>query len=86
MPPRMHAGIESATMSISSSPVAQAAFCASMQADVPKQYLKLRGMPVACHSLVTFAQMPEVKEIVVVCENEWRCAYMVESLDAHAAS
>ena len=43
-----------------------------MGAAVPKQYLDLRGQPIATYSLCAFASMPSVGEIVVVCEPEWR--------------
>ncbi|PRW56614.1 2-C-methyl-D-erythritol 4-phosphate chloroplastic [Chlorella sorokiniana] len=43
-----------------------------MGAPIPKQYLELRGQPIATYSMQTFAAMPQVKEIVVVCEPEWR--------------
>jgi 2-C-methyl-D-erythritol 4-phosphate cytidylyltransferase len=51
-----------------------------MQAKIPKQYLELQGMPIACHSFVTFAKMPETREIVIVCEPDWRCAVLVIDL------
>lgn len=38
----------------------------------PKQFLPLRGQPIALHSFHLFAQMPEVDEIVVVCAPEYR--------------
>lgn len=43
-----------------------------MGAPIPKQYLELSGQPIATYSLKTFASMPEVGEIVVVCEDEYR--------------
>lgn len=43
-----------------------------MQAPIPKQYLDLLGAPIATYSLRTFAGMPEVGEIIVVCEPEYR--------------
>eukprot|EP00887_Chlorella_sp_A99_P006085 scaffold22.g6085.t1 len=43
-----------------------------MGASIPKQYLQLCGQPIATYSLATFAGMPEVGEVVVVCEPEWR--------------
>lgn len=43
-----------------------------MGASIPKQYLELKGQPIATYSMQTFAAMPEVGEIVVVCEPEWR--------------
>ncbi|XP_040383775.1 2-C-methyl-D-erythritol 4-phosphate cytidylyltransferase, chloroplastic isoform X1 [Oryza brachyantha] len=39
-----------------------------MGASMPKQYLPLLGLPIALHSLKTFCQMKEVKEVVVVCD------------------
>lgn len=44
------------------------------QAPIPKQYLDLLGSPIATYSLRTFGAMPEVGEIIVVCEPEYRCA------------
>uniref|UniRef100_A0A224X8W5 2-C-methyl-D-erythritol 4-phosphate cytidylyltransferase, chloroplastic n=1 Tax=Hypericum androsaemum TaxID=140968 RepID=A0A224X8W5_HYPAN len=43
-----------------------------MGASMPKQYLPLLGQPIALYSLYTFAQMVEVKEIVVVCDPSYR--------------
>ncbi|CAG9465126.1 unnamed protein product [Pedinophyceae sp. YPF-701] len=43
-----------------------------MKASMPKQYLPLRGKPIATWSLETFAAMPEVGEIVVVCDPSYR--------------
>ncbi len=43
-----------------------------MGANMPKQYLPLRGQPIALYSLQTFADMPEVGEVVVVCDPSYR--------------
>jgi 2-C-methyl-D-erythritol 4-phosphate cytidylyltransferase len=43
-----------------------------MGAPIPKQYLQLLGQPIATYSLRTFAAMPAVGELIVVCEPEWR--------------
>ncbi|GIL79334.1 hypothetical protein Vretifemale_8719 [Volvox reticuliferus] len=43
-----------------------------MGAAIPKQYLELRGQPIATYSLETFARMPMVGEIVIVCDPSWR--------------
>jgi len=43
-----------------------------MGASIPKQYLDLAGQPIAMYSLQVFARMPEVFEIVVVCNPEYR--------------
>eukprot|EP00955_Chlamydomonas_euryale_P049343 354234-Chlamydomonas_euryale.AAC.5 len=43
-----------------------------MGANIPKQYLKLRGLEIAAYSLQTFVGMPEVGEVVVVCDPSWR--------------
>jgi len=45
---------------------------AMMQAAIPKQYLELLGQPIATYSMQTFARMHQIKEVVVVCEPEWR--------------
>ncbi|KAM7478643.1 hypothetical protein LguiA_026856 [Lonicera macranthoides] len=39
-----------------------------MGASMPKQYLPLLGQPIALYSFYTFSLMPEVKEIIVVCD------------------
>lgn len=41
-----------------------------MGGSVPKQYLPLKGRPIALHSFALFAGAPEIAEIVVVCEPE----------------
>jgi len=43
-----------------------------MKATMPKQYLPLRGQPIALWSMQTFARMREVGEIVVVCDPSYR--------------
>ena len=42
------------------------------QARMPKQYMLLRGQPIATHSMDVFAHMSEVGEVVVVCEPCYR--------------
>lgn len=46
-----------------------------MGASIPKQYLELKGKPIATYSLETFSGMPCVGEVVVVCEPEWRYVF-----------
>jgi len=55
-----------------------------MGAAVPKQYLDLRGRPIALHSAATFAAMPEVGEIVVVCDPAWREIFAPLAADLRA--
>jgi 2-C-methyl-D-erythritol 4-phosphate cytidylyltransferase len=43
-----------------------------MGAAIPKQYLELKSQPIATYSLATFASMPEVGEVVIVCDPSWR--------------
>lgn len=43
-----------------------------MGASIPKQYLELLGQPIATYSMRTFAAMPAIGELIVVCEPEWR--------------
>ncbi|KAF5813551.1 putative 2-C-methyl-D-erythritol 4-phosphate cytidylyltransferase [Helianthus annuus] len=43
-----------------------------MGASMPKQYLPLLGQPIALYSFYTFSRMPEVKEIIVVCDPSYR--------------
>lgn len=47
----------------------------SSQAPIPKQYLDLCGRPIAAHSLATFAAMPEVGVIVIVCGDDYRSLF-----------
>ncbi|GFH06303.1 4-diphosphocytidyl-2 C-methyl-D-erythritol synthase [Haematococcus lacustris] len=46
-----------------------------MGAAIPKQYLDLRGSPIATYSLRTFSKMREVLEIIIVCEPSWRALF-----------
>ena len=41
-----------------------------MGAPIPKQYIPLRGQPIATFSLETMSKMPEFGEVVVVCNLE----------------
>ncbi|KAI7729439.1 hypothetical protein M8C21_003710 [Ambrosia artemisiifolia] len=43
-----------------------------MGASMPKQYLPLLGQPIALYSFYTFSRMPQVKEIVVVCDPSYQ--------------
>jgi len=43
-----------------------------MGAPMPKQYLPLHGKPIALHSFQTFLELSFIKEVVVVCEEEYR--------------
>ncbi|KAL6552293.1 hypothetical protein OROHE_007657 [Orobanche hederae] len=43
-----------------------------MGTSMPKQYLALLGQPIALYSFYTFSKMPEVKEIVVVCDPSYQ--------------
>lgn len=43
-----------------------------MKSPLPKQYLQLGGKAIARHSFDCLSLLPEVKEIVVVCEEEYR--------------
>lgn len=47
---------------------------------MPKQYLDLMGQPIAMHSLRTFGHMPEVGEIVIVCDPSYRWALQLVML------
>lgn len=46
-----------------------------MKADQPKQFLPLAGRPVVEHSLLLFAGMPEVSQLVVVVDACYRDAF-----------
>lgn len=47
-----------------------------MGANMPKQYLPLRGQPIAVYSFLTFASMKEVGEIVVVCDPTYEGVFL----------
>ena len=51
---------------------AQAMVITALQASIPKQYLELLGQPIAVYSLLTFMAMPEVGEVVIVCDPSYR--------------
>jgi 2-C-methyl-D-erythritol 4-phosphate cytidylyltransferase len=46
-----------------------------MQAQIPKQYLPLKGKPLALYSFEIFLQLPEIHEIVVVCSKEYESLF-----------
>lgn len=46
-----------------------------MGAPIPKQYLELMGQPIAMYSLQVFAGMPEVFEIIIVCNPDYRALF-----------
>ena len=52
-----------------------------MGADMPKQYLPLMGTPIAIWSLRKFATMPEVGEIVVVCDPSYDDVFSSVKID-----
>jgi 2-C-methyl-D-erythritol 4-phosphate cytidylyltransferase len=43
-----------------------------MQAEIPKQFLPLANKPIAIYSFELFLSMPEIDEIVVVCDPSYR--------------
>ncbi|MBA2368813.1 MAG: 2-C-methyl-D-erythritol 4-phosphate cytidylyltransferase [Candidatus Protochlamydia sp.] len=43
-----------------------------MHSPIPKQYLKLKNQIVALYSFKIFASMPQVEQLIVVCEPEYR--------------
>lgn len=43
-----------------------------MGTPMPKQYLSLAGKPVVLHSFALFAELPLVREIIVVCEEQYQ--------------
>src|ERR1700761_6498505 len=46
-----------------------------MNQAVPKQYLLLQNKPLALYSFEIFASLPEVQEIIVVCEPEYQTIF-----------
>jgi len=43
-----------------------------MKSSIPKQYLMLREKPIVCYSYELLLTLPNLKEIIVVCENEYQ--------------
>lgn len=39
-----------------------------MEKSIPKQYIPIHGKPLALYSFEVFVSIPEVQEIIVVCE------------------
>lgn len=58
-----------------------------MGASIPKQYLDLKGQPIATYSLQMFAKMREVCEIIIVCDPSWRDVFqkVIPSLPKNVA-
>ncbi len=46
-----------------------------MKADIPKQYLLIHNKPLALYSFELFLSLPEVEEIVVVCDQEYESLF-----------
>ncbi len=46
-----------------------------MQSATPKQFLPLKGKPIALYSFEIFLKIPAIKEIVVVAASEWRSLF-----------
>ena len=48
-----------------------------MQASMPKQFMLLQQKPIARHSFDLFLEMPEIHEIIVVCDPQYREYFQV---------
>src|SRR5579885_3214881 len=46
-----------------------------MGTSIPKQYLPLGGKPLILHSFHLFTEIPEVREIIIVCEEEYQTLF-----------
>lgn len=42
-----------------------------MGADIPKQFLEVKGKPIIVYSLKNFQRNPQIDKIVVVCKSDW---------------
>lgn len=56
-----------------------------MQAPLPKPFLLLGGKPVACHSFEVFMSMPEVFEIIIVCDSAYHPLFSYKRKGLHLA-
>ena len=45
-----------------------------LQASMPKQYLPLLGQPIAMYSMQTLCSMPEIGELVIVCDPSYQAS------------
>lgn len=50
-----------------------------MGGDIPKQYIDVGGKPIIMYCVETFANMPEIDELVICIAEEWK-SFMQESL------
>lgn len=50
-----------------------------MQMQIPKQYLPIKNKPIALYSFEVFLAMPEIHEIVVVCNKEYEHLFKAKS-------
>ncbi|MBS0619882.1 MAG: 2-C-methyl-D-erythritol 4-phosphate cytidylyltransferase [Verrucomicrobia bacterium] len=46
-----------------------------MQSSLPKQYLDLRGRPLALHSFETLKNSPLITDLIVICEEAYRSLF-----------
>lgn len=51
-----------------------------MQSPLPKQFIQLGAKPVALYSFDLFESMPEVQEIIVVCEESYRSLFKTQKV------
>lgn len=42
-----------------------------MGADIPKQFMEVKGKPIIVHTIEKFQQNPQIEKIVVVCVKDW---------------
>ncbi len=56
-----------------------------MGASIPKQYMPLKGRPVAQYSFEVFCRHPRVQEIVIVCDPAYRSCFVSDFLNIRYA-
>ena len=54
-----------------------------MDAPIPKQFLSIDGKAIALHSFEIFQSMPEVAEIVIVCDPSYQKLFTLNSPGSH---
>lgn len=42
-----------------------------MGADIPKQFMEIKGKPIIVHTIERFQQNPQIEKIVIVCVKDW---------------
>lgn len=56
-----------------------------MGADIPKQFIEVKGKPIIVHTIEKFQQNPQIEKIVIVCVKDWN-QYVAELVEKYSLS